>query len=52
MTATDATAGYTRCSACWEVYDVAPGDPFTCPDCGFDEDESIPTPRDTEETDR
>jgi hypothetical protein len=32
--ATDRTAGYLQCSLCWVVYDVAPGDPMWCPDCG------------------
>jgi hypothetical protein len=42
LIADETTAGYTRCAHCWEVYDVAPGEPFTCPDptCVSHEDDA------------
>ncbi len=44
--ATDRSAGYTRCIRCQGVYDIGPGDPDICPDCGpvTWEPEEIPAP--------
>lgn len=32
--ATEQSAGYARCIRCQGVYDIGPGDPDDCPDCG------------------